>query len=283
MNGFGQLEPRNTLNYNAPMLKPLYDGRCVAPAYQLRYGWTAWPTLGYELPAATDAIVSGLAHAWESDGLRLLEHTCTPREVQAAFSATPVVAPVFIAQRGKGRLEHALRQAGRRVVFQRNFALRTIGDATRLQVEQYVCSQVTNAPWADSEFGDRMRRFTVTDPSVDLAGPAETERGRYWYNLHVVLVTEQRSAIGDERRLTLLRDQSLRIARRKGYAVSCLSVMPDHLHIALRGAVDHSPQDIALAFQNNLAYALGQVRVWRDTYYVGTFGEYDMDVVRRFT
>ena len=39
-------------------------------------------------------------------------------------------------------------------------------------------------------------------------------------------------------------------------------------------------QEVALAFQNNLAYALGQARIWADTYYVGTFGEYDMSAVR---
>jgi len=98
-----------------------------------------------------------------------------------------------------------------------------------------------------------------------------------------VLVTEERYRRGDERWLGRIRDQSLKIALRKGHAISSLSVMPDHLHIALRGNIEHSPQEIALAFQNNLAYALGQVRVWRHTYDAGTFGEYDMQAVRHRT
>lgn len=36
-----------------------------------------------------------------------------------------------------------------------------------------------------------------------------------------------------------------------------------------------------LAFLNNLAYAMGQNRIWQNGCYVGTFSEYDMRVVRR--
>jgi REP element-mobilizing transposase RayT len=56
--------------------------------------------------------------------------------------------------------------------------------------------------------------------------------------------------------------------------------MPDHVHMSLRGDIEKSPQEIALCFQNNLAYALDQNAVWQHTYYVGTFSEYDMDAIR---
>ena len=56
--------------------------------------------------------------------------------------------------------------------------------------------------------------------------------------------------------------------------------MPDHLHVALGGDVRSSPEEVALAYLNNLAYVLGQNRVWQDAYYVGTFSEYDMNAVR---
>ncbi len=76
-------------------------------------------------------------------------------------------------------------------------------------------------------------------------------------------------------------EQNPRSAK-KGYQVSGLSVAPEHVHVALRGNIEHSPEAIALAFQNNLAYALGQVRVWQYTYYVATFREYDMNAVRNW-
>ena len=71
------------------------------------------------------------------------------------------------------------------------------------------------------------------------------------------------------------------IARKKGYAISTRSVMPDQLHLALRANIEQSPEKIALAMMNNLAYAFGQNPIWQSSYYAGTFGEYDMDAVRR--
>ena len=73
----------------------------------------------------------------------------------------------------------------------------------------------------------------------------------------MVLVTAERYRVVDRKRLATLHDFSFSIAERKGYKISRLSVMPDHLHVALRGDIQQSPQEIALSFQNNLAYALG--------------------------
>jgi REP element-mobilizing transposase RayT len=80
--------------------------------------------------------------------------------------------------------------------------------------------------------------------------------------------------------LATISDWCPKIARRKGYDISVRSVMPDHLHLSLRGNIDHSAEQIALAFLNNLAYAVGQVPLWEPCYYAGTFGEYDMRRVR---
>jgi REP element-mobilizing transposase RayT len=264
-------------------LQPLYNGRNVRPAYCLRYGWTGWPTAGTSLPRELGNVVVQLAELWEEDGLRLLESRCSDQMVQLCFSAKPEVAPLLAATRAKGRLQHALRKAGLPVQFSRKLAIRSVGDNCTSDVEKYIREQVASAAFADGDFAAHLRQFTVANPDVVLARPTETASGRYWYNLHVVLVTEERYQRADEQWLARIRDQSLRIAQKKRHAISCLSVMPDHLHIALRGNIDHSPQEIALSFQNNLAYALGQISVWRHTYYAGTFGEYDMQAIRRHT
>ena len=96
-----------------------------------------------------------------------------------------------------------------------------------------------------------------------------------------MLVVAGRERVTDYKVLALLRDWSMAVARKKEYFISRLSVMPDHLHVALRGAIDQSPAEIVGGFQNNLAYALGQKRIWTDSYYVGTFGEYNMEAIRR--
>jgi REP element-mobilizing transposase RayT len=236
----------------------------------------AWPPIDWQ--AALDSIQK----SWEADGLRVLEHRVTPDKIQVTFSATPRVSPALLASRAKGRLQYAVRQwLGESVPFSRKVSVRSVGENQRRDVEGYIEHQVDHADFADPRFAEQMRQFTVTQPQVDLALPTASSHGCYWYNLHLVLVVSQRHRIVDEGRLTMLRDWSLKIATAKNYAISRLSVMPDHVHIALRGHCEQSPEQIALAFQNNLAFALGQTAIWDESYYVGTFSEYDMWAIRR--
>ena len=132
----------------------------------------------------------------------------------------------------------------------------------------------------DPVFAEKMEELILVDPSVDLSAPTSSGRGMYWYNLHLVLGVRERWRIADLDRLKKIRDGASRIAAKKGYGISTLSVMLDHLHVALRGDHRQSPLEIALAFQNNLAYLLGQA-LWAESFYTGTFSEYSMRAVRR--
>jgi len=212
--------------------------------------------------------------------MRRLEHRLTDESWQITFSVIPLVTPIVFAARVKGRLQHALRQHGNDIQFRRKLSVRTIGDNTRADVEAYILKQVDKEQFADAHFRMEMREFTVQQADVDLAQPTVTNSGRYWYNLHVVLIVAQRHRLFDRRCLETVRNSSVRIAAKKGWAISILSVMPDHLHVALRGNLDQSPDEIALALLNNLAYALGQRPHLEPGYYVGTFSEYDMNAVR---
>lgn len=261
--------------------KPIYRAHNLTPAYHLRYTWAGWPSSG-TLPASpSGGLLDELLRLWETDGLRLLEQKWEPHSVLLTFSTTPEVSPVLLAARAKGRLQHTLRSAGTPCTFSRKVAVRSVGDNRISDVEQYILKQVPNASYADPRFREALKAFTVDDPSVDLSAPIQSRSGRYWYNLHVVLVVDGRHAVADQARLALIRDHSFQIAEKKGYELSTLSVLPDHWHAALRANIDHSPEEVALVFQNNLAYVLGQVRIWSYNYYAGTFGIYDMNAIRR--
>jgi REP element-mobilizing transposase RayT len=213
--------------------------------------------------------------------MRLLEHFSSDSEVQLAFSTLPRVSPVVVAQRAKGRLQNDLRNLPTAFPgFSRKVAVRSIGENSREQIERYIERQVGKERFLDSRFEAGLRPFTVRCPEVDLSLPTESARGRSWYNLHLVLVVAERGPILDVRCLARIRDGCFAIARKKEHRIAVLSVMPDHLHVAMRGNIKHSPQEIAVGFQNNLAYLLGQVPIWREGFYVGTFSEYDMGAIR---
>ena len=260
--------------------RPLYDPASASGAWSLRYAWSGWSANG-AFPADTTRHIHDLRSAWESDGLRVLQHRTDDDLLQIVFSATPHVSPEFIASRAKGRLGHAFRKSGVPVPFTRKVAVRSIGENTRAAVESYIAGQVEKADYADPRWKSAMEELVFTTAAVDLNLPQETARGRYWYGLHIVLVTDGRVPFADLTTLRKIRDGCLQIAAKKSLRVSRLAVMPDHLHVALGPPSDMAPVEVVGALQNNLAWMLGQRRVWRDGYYAGTFGDYDMGAVRQ--
>ena len=147
--------------------------------------------------------------------------------------------------------------------FSRKVSVYTVGHNCREDVEAYIASQVDAARFADPAFPDLMKEFTTICGDVDLSLPTESVHGRtgttftWFWSPHSGIGLSTATAFDVARRF--FQDR-----RERGYKISRLSVMPDHLHVSLRGNIRHSPQDIALGFQNNLAYALGQVRIWAD-------------------
>lgn len=263
-------------------VKPLYTPETLRdPAYQIRYTWSAWSAAG-NFPAEPDPrFFNELKPLWESDGIRQLEHRWQPELIQFTFSTKARVSPITLATRAKGRLTHALRTSGLTAKFARKVSVGTIGDNTQADVEAYIEGQIGKELLVDELFREKLRQFTIVNPAIDLAAPTNTKRGRYWYNLHLVLIVQKRQRINDLRCLAAIRDQCLRLAESHGYAMSRLSIVPDHMHTALRANINHSPEEVALKFMNNVAYALGQQMIWEPCYYAGTFGTYNMNAVRR--
>ena len=260
--------------------QPIYSGENLNPAYSLRYSWTGWPSGTRVTGFPDDRILEPIRESWEADGLRLLEWNWSEKKIQLTFSATPEISPVFLATRAKGRLQDALRKAGAPHEFSRKLSVRSVGDNTTAQVENYIKNQVKNESFVDPVFAEKMEELILVDPSVNLSAPTLSGRGTYWYNLHLVLVVAGRLRIVPLDRLVRIRDGSLKIATKKGYRISTLSAMLDHLHVALRGDHRQSPLEIALAFQNNLAYLVREA-LWTENFYVGTFSDYSMRAVRR--
>jgi REP element-mobilizing transposase RayT len=262
------------------MPPPLYTAHNLKPAYLLRYSWSAFPALGTQLPdSVPEPLLRALAADWENDGLRLLEPRCDRRRIQIAFSAAPQVAPAVLAARAKGRLQNTLRQAGLPVSFARNFSVRALGNNTREMVERYLDAQARRGDFADAHCREGFQEAAWTSPETDLSRPLQTKRGRYWYSLHLVFITEGRYRIEARTTAQAISLGCRTTASAHDYRLSRIAVMPDHLHLALQGVPGHSPEEIALHFQNELAASLGH-RLWAPGYYAGTVGEYTMRAVR---
>jgi REP element-mobilizing transposase RayT len=259
-------------------MEPLYTkGNCKA-AYRLRWSLALFTTT--ELPQAETWRIE-LGKAVERDGVRLLESRFhQPGVWLFLLSTLPQVAPPQIVKSVKGRLQHLVRASAPKA-FRRNFSLTSVGDARREVVESYVASQLGHHPMADPRVEARFKDFQVVFPDVDPSAEQFSSHGRYVYALHLVLVHERRWREIRENYLSITRDMFFKVTRKKGHRLSRLALLADHLHATLGCAFEESPEEVALAYMNNLAFAHGMKRLFCESYYVGTFGQYDTGAIRR--
>jgi REP element-mobilizing transposase RayT len=221
-----------------------------------------------------------LAAALEPDGIRVLGHRFPESDMsQFALSTLPLVTPLRLVSRVKGRLQYLVRKDCPKA-FQRNYALRSFGAAMRQAVEGYIASQLRHHSPADQRAAVMLEDVQIVNPGVDLAKPRSTSHGIYWYNLHVVLVHQQRWADIDAVTLDRIKKMVEGVCRAKGFALSRAGILADHVHLAIGCLIDATPADIALAFLNNLAYVHGMKAVFQFGAFVGTIGEYHLGAVR---
>jgi REP element-mobilizing transposase RayT len=255
---------------------PIYTPESAHVVHALRYDWSVWLREG-RFPPETKAAIEACRASWSSDGLELDAFHIRDDMIQCLFIVQPIVSPSFCAMRAKGRLQHAMRKAGAPVVFRRNVSIRTLGENTRDVVAGYLAGQVGKSDYADPRWKEFLGRFTFAEGATLLNEPEATGHGRYWYNLHVVIVVQDRRyPIAQKESFVKIREICPQIAAENGYELAEVSIMPDHIHMALRGNIEHSPMEIGLLFQNDLSYALGYNRTWSYEIYVGTFSEYDV-------
>jgi REP element-mobilizing transposase RayT len=257
-------------------MNPIYTPFNVEPAYQLNWGLTLfWRQIA--IPEGRWLVA--LQEVTEPDGVRVLKHRITDSTVSQFFvSSKPSVAPKELLRSVKGRLQHIIQQHVPRA-FQRNYCLRSVGTAKREVIEAYVASQLEHHRMADPHTEQRLARFQRSYPDVDLKKPMFTAHGEYWYNLHIVVVNDKRWAESREAILEKLLVTIERAARKHGHRLSRAAVLPEHIHLALGCEIAESPEQVALGYLNNCAYVYGMKPIFRFSYYVGTFGEYDRGAV----
>lgn len=250
--------------------------------HHLFYSWAGWPTEGAFPAEPPPAFFDALSAAWKSDGLELQSRAWTPQQIQMTFRVEPQVAPTLLAARAKGRLQHALRQAGTPCGFSRKMAVRSLGDNVSGTVEGYLRQQAVRAELVDERYRATLKAAGFEDAAIDLSEPTETNSGRYWNNLHWVAVTADRFRIGKEDFLDKVRAGVFAWAEETGSRLKAFAPMPDHVHVAARGQPERSPLELAETLWRSFNRAAGCC-LMSDKVYAGTFSEYGLCVVMKQT
>lgn len=260
------------------MPAPIYTPENCRAAYRLNWSlaifWkTAAPPAGGWLEALTDAT--------ENDGVRLLEHRNTKSNVsQFLVSTRPETAPAEIARSVKGRLQYLVRESAPKA-FRRNYGLRSVGEARGDVVQQYVRTQTEHHVMADSRVQARIESLAIDGVGPALLKPRIASHAQFCYNLHLVLVNRERGMDLRAGALEGRRDRVAAIAAKKSHLIGAGQLLGDHLHVTLGCPLGESPGEVARSYMNNLAYGEGMKPIFEFGFYVGTFGEYDLDAVRR--
>ena len=143
-----------------------------------------------------------------------------------------------------------------------------------------MAGQLGHHRMADERVDRMLAEFQIAFQDVNLSQPQRSAHGEYLYHLHIVLVHAERWNEVRRDRLQTTSDMIVRCARVKGHSLSRLAVLADHIHLTLGMPYEIAPGDAALSYMNNIAFAHGMMRLFSSSYYVGTFGEYDMNAVR---
>ena len=257
-------------------MEPIYTPHNTQPAYQLNWGLTIF----WNQPPLLDEIwLADLQRTTEPDGVRVLKHQTTTNGASQFFVSTkPSVSPSELVRSVKGRLQHAIRERTPKA-FRRNYCLRSIGSAKRRSVEDYVATQLEHHRMADASVQKRLARSQERYSDVDLGKPSFSSHAEYWYNLHLVIVNDERWMEIREDILSEIETVINRVAAKYACRLSRVALLADHVHMIMGCPVDLSPERVALAYLNNFAFARGMKPVFRYGYYVGTIGEYDRGAV----
>jgi REP element-mobilizing transposase RayT len=248
--------------------------------HHIYYSWTGWPELNQTFAVPDPKVFAALAQAWVKDGFTLLSHLAQPDQIQVTSRVDPDISPYFYATRIKGRLQHALRTHHLPCSFRSKLSVRSLGHAPIQVVDRYVADQARQADLADERFRGELEAESLLRPEIDTLAPRETDRGMYWYGLHLVLVTEGRFRLGAQKSLPALRDALVMVLGKLDCPAHRIALMPDHVHVLVKASPALNPAEIACAAHAGSNGVLGG-RIWQDSVYVATVGAYSVNVLPR--
>lgn len=239
---------------------------------KLYFSWTArWKHSGMP-PLPQDFPTAELQTKWLEDGLDLLSLQFSEDRAYAVFSAAPGVTPAFLAQRCKGRLDHALRGgypdfSG----FDRAFFLRTLGQNTREIVQSYIRNQVDASDLVDPLYRQKLKELRFH--SQELPPSRNGHAAVYDLYYHVILIT------GGRHRMNLKEADAVFQALRDGSAAVDsesyeISVMPDHVHLLVGGTSKIGPESLVEDLKRESGRILRRSAFWSGGGYIGSVGPY---------
>ena len=251
---------------------PLFLPSNCSAAYQLSWSLSVF---GKERLPSPSECIDALRIEVAKDQLKILECEYRAPNVAMFFlSSQPSASPSQIVRSIKGRWQH-LSRATDRIEFRRNYRIDSVGDANAIVLDEYVAKQAAKHRMADERVQAMFESMQYHNPNVDLGDIQRSSYGEFIYALQIVLESESgwnevRSDV-----LKAYRGAVIGTCRKHQWRLARIGLLSNHLHLLIGPAMTDSPEGVALALMNNLAYTQGMKAILRWSYYAGGFGKKD--------
>lgn len=258
-------------------IQPRYTSNNCSSAYQLNWSLSIFGRESLSSPASS---IEQLREAIAKDHLKLLEfHHKPPNIVQFFVSSRSDLNPSDIVRLIKGRWQYLLRST-EPIEFRRNYRITSVGSANADVLAAYIERQPVKHPMADHRVQELLESLQFHDDQVDLTLVRRSSHGEFRYALQVVIESE--SGLHDVRPsvLAAYRHAILASCHKHRWLLSRIGLLSNHVHVLVGPGVEDSPMGVALVLMNNIAFTQELRPMFRTSFYVGTFGEYDRGAIR---
>jgi len=121
----------------------------------------------------------------------------------------------------------------------------------------------------------------------------KTSSAVYEINYHIVWVPKYRKDVFKGKLKEFLEDTITTIAASKGFGITELMVMPDHIHLFISAPPKYSPTEIVKVMKGVTALRLFRKfpelkgkywkgHIWSPSYYVGTHGHVTAEIIKKY-
>lgn len=253
------------------MSQQIYLPSNCSAAYQLNWSVSVFGKAGLPSP---ERVFDKLQIALARDDLRILEYRkLDPNVVQFFVSSQTKHSPAEIVRCVKGRWHYVSKEI-QSIEFRRS-----VGSANSSVLDNYVARQNTKHAMADDRTQELLASLQYYDERVDTALIRKSGHGEFQNSLHLVLETDDGWQETCFETLLGYRTIAVERCREQKWGLSRIGLLSNHLHILLTAGISTAPEDVAMDLLNALASTQNMRTMFRHSYYVGTFGEFDRGAI----
>jgi REP element-mobilizing transposase RayT len=273
------------------MLLYSYDPHTLefAYCYRLYLSWTTYRQTPYPQVSLLNSEL--LANITTPLNIKVLESTATPSRIAAMLSLLPTESISSCVSKVKGGVSKWLRTSIQlekpSYLLSKGYFAKTIGKSNEAAVKQYLQDQPVHHSYSKRVLPPVfVENYRLDTEDIERLNPAHA---LVVARFHIVLATSYRTGIFGAKSGELLANTWRQHQSEMRVALLKVSVVPDHVHLALQMHPGVSPAAAVAELMNIAQGAVQQEligagvdRLWQPSAYVGTFGDLTSNEVRKY-